>query len=114
MLPGNRRLRACWLGCKIDSFVKMDHDQACKEISSELRDMAGWLAGGGLSPEQFRLGLTRLEDQKLKRFGLKLSSFVSENGEVHFSLRFSDTDELCASMDVDLLTGELAMQPACR
>jgi hypothetical protein len=92
----------------------MDHDQICKEISGELRDMAGWLAGGGLSPEQFRLGLTRLEDQKLKRFGLKLSSFVSEDREVHFSLRFADTDELCASMDVDPLTGELAMQPACR
>ena len=111
---GSWHLRARRLGCKLDSFVKLDHDQVCKEISGELQDMAGWLAGGGLSPEQFRLGLTRLEDQKLKRFGLKLSSFVSEDGEVHFSLRFSDTDELCASMDVDSATGKLAMQPACR
>ena len=92
----------------------MDHDQACKEISGELQDMAGWLAGDGLSPEQFRLGLTRIEDQKLKRFGLKLSSFVSEDGEVHFTLRFSDTNELCASMDGDSVTGKRAVQPACR
>jgi hypothetical protein len=76
--------------------------------------MAGWLAGGGLSPEQFRLGLTRLEDRKPKRFRLKLSSFVSEDKEVHFSLRFSDTNELCASMEVDSETGKLAVQLACR
>ena len=93
--------------------MKINHDEVCKEIAGELKDMAGWLAGGGLSPEQFRLGLTRLEDRKLKRFGLKLSSFVSDDGVVHFSLRFADTDELCASLDVDPMTGKLAMQPAC-
>ena len=47
----------------------MSHDEICKEIAGELQDMAGWLSGGGLSPEQFRLGLTRMEDRKLKRFG---------------------------------------------
>jgi len=92
----------------------MDHDQVCKEISGELQDMAGWLAGGGLSPEQFRLGLTRLEDRKLKRFGLKLSSFVSADRKVHFTLRFSDTNEFCSSMNVDSVTGKLAVQLACR
>ena len=92
----------------------MNHDQICKEISGELQDMAGWLSGGGLSPEQFRLGLTRLEAQKLKRFGLKLSSLISEDGVVHFTLRFSDTDELCASMDVDPMTGKLNTQLACQ
>ena len=75
--------------------------------------MAGWLSGGGLSPEQFHLGLTRLEAQKLKRFGLKLSSLISEDGVVHFTLRFSDTDALCASMDVDPITGKLSTQLAC-
>lgn len=92
----------------------MDHEQACEEISGELQDMARWLSGGGLSPEQFRLGLTRLEERKLKRFGLKLNSSVSDDGVVHFSLRFADTEELCASMDVNPLTGKLAIQPACR
>ena len=76
--------------------------------------MARWLSGGGLSPEQFRLGLTRLEDRKLKRFGLSLSSLISEDAVVHFSLRFADTGELCASMDVDPVTGKLAIQPAFR
>ena len=94
--------------------MKIDHDEACKEISGELEDMARWLSGGGLSPEQFRMSLTRLEAQKLKRFGLKLSSLVSEDRVVHFTLRFSDTDELCASMDVDPMTGKLTTQPACR
>ena len=92
----------------------MDHDEVCKEISDELQDMARLLAGGGLSPEQFRLGLTRLEDRKLKRFGLKLSSSVLAGGVVHFSLRFAETDELCAKMDVNPMTGELAVQPACQ
>lgn len=92
----------------------MDHEHVCEEISGELQDMARWLSGGGLSPEQFRLGLTRLEDRKLKRFGLKLSSSVSDDGVVHFTLRFADTEELCASMDVDPMTGKLAIQPACR
>ena len=90
-----------------------NHDAICKEISSELKDMAGWLSGGGLSPEQFRMGLTRLEAQKLKRFGLKLSSAVSEDGVVHFTLRFAENDELCASMDVNPLTGKLSTQLAC-
>ena len=75
--------------------------------------MAGWLAGAGLSPEQYRLGLTRLEERKLKRFGLKLSSSVSEEGVVHFTLRFAETEELCASMDVDPATGAVSVQPTC-
>lgn len=95
-------------------LMKTDHEQVCAEISGELQDMARWLSGGGLGPEQFRLGLTRIESQKLQRYGLKLSSSVSEDGVVHFSLRFADTEELCASMDVDPVTGKLTVQPACR
>ena len=88
-------------------------EEICKEISGELQDMAHWLAGGGLSPEQFRLGLTRLEDRKLKRFGLKISSSVSEDRLVHFTLRFAETDEFCSSMNVDSATGEMTTQHAC-
>lgn len=102
------------LGSHLDALVKIDHEEVCNEISGELQDMARWLSGGGLSPEQYRLGLSRLEERKLKRFGLKLSSSVSEDGMVHFSLRFSDNDELCVSMDVDPMTGELTTQPACQ
>lgn len=95
--------------------MKIDHEEVCKEISGELQDMARWLSGDGLSPDQYRLGLSRLEERKLKRFGLKLSSSFSEDdGMVHFSLRHSDNDELCVSMDVDPMTGKLTTQPACR
>ena len=93
--------------------MKIDHQEVCREISGELQDMARWLSGEGFSPDQYRLGLTRLEDRKLKRFGLKLSSSVSNDGLVHFSLRFSDNDELCVIMDVDPMTGRLTTQPAC-
>lgn len=114
LLPFGWLLRALRLGVHLHSFVKLEPDEICEEISGELQDMARWLSGDGLSPEQYRLGLTRLEEQKLKRFGLKLSSRVSEDGMVHFSLRFSDTAELCVIMDVDSLTGKLTTQPACR
>jgi hypothetical protein len=91
-----------------------DHDEVCKEISGELEDTARWLAGGQLSPEQYRRAVTRMEHCKHERFGFKLSSFVSDGGLVHFSLRLADTDELCASMDVNPWTGEIAVQSACR
>lgn len=115
LLLGRRALRAGQLGFHLDAPVKIDHEEVCHEISGELQDMARWLSGDGLSPDQYRLGLARLEEQKLKRFGLKLSSAVSEDGGmVHFSLRFADTAELCVSMDVDPMTGKLTTQPACR
>lgn len=92
----------------------MNHDEICQEISGELEDMARWLSGGELSPGQFRLLLNTLEKQKLERFGMKLSSTISIDGVVHFSLRFAENDELCASMDVDPITGKLTTQPACQ
>lgn len=49
-----------------------------------------------------------------KRHGLKLSSSVSEDGVVHFSLLFAHNDELCASMDVNPMTGTLVVQPTSR
>lgn len=93
-------------------------DEISHEISGELIDMARWLTGAELSPEQFRLAVSRLEDRKLKRFGLKLSSSVSEGDRiVHFTLRFADFDEFCASLDVDPLSGEMTIQrsggPTC-
>jgi hypothetical protein len=90
-----------------------DHDDICQEISGELEDTARWLSGGQLSPEQFRLAVTHMEYRKHQRFGLQLSSFVSDDGVVHFSLRLADTGELCASMDIDPTTGSLAMQTVC-
>ena len=88
----------------------MNHDEVCKEISGELVDMARWLSGGELTPEQFRLAVSRLEHRKLQRFGFKLSSSVSEDGVVHFNLRFADSGESCSSIDVDPTTGELFIQ----
>jgi hypothetical protein len=98
----------------LDAPMNVDHEQVCREISGELQDMARWLSGGGLSPEQYRLGLTRLEDQRLRHLGLKLSSLVSENGVVHFSMHFADNEELCVSIDVDPMTGKMTTQPACQ
>jgi hypothetical protein len=91
----------------------MNHDEICREISRELEDMARWLSKGELSPGQFRTLLNILERKKLQRFGMKLSSDISIDGVVHFSLRFADSGELCASMDVDPITGKLAIQLAC-
>jgi len=85
----------------------------CLEISGEVQDMARWLSGGGLSPEQFRLGLSRLEARKLKRFGLTLTSAVSEDSIVHFTLRFAATGDFCASMNVDPATGAMTVQHSC-
>ena len=92
----------------------MSHDEICKELSGELEDMAKWLSRGELSPGQFRSILNTLEKKKLERFGMKLSSEVSIDGVVHFTLRFVEADELCASMDVDPITGKLTTQPACQ
>ena len=92
----------------------MSHDDICKELAGELEDMARWLSGGEMGPGQFRLMLNTLEKRKLEKNGMKLSSFVSEDGVVHFSLRFAETDELCASMDVDPISSKLNTQMACR
>ncbi len=91
----------------------MNHDEICKEIAGELEDMAKWLSRGELSPGQFRSLLTTLEKKKLERFGMKLSSTISVDGVVHFTLRFAQADELCASMDVNPITGKLSTQLAC-
>ena len=91
----------------------MSHNEICKEIAGELEEMARWLSGGELGPGQFRLLLNTLEKRKLEKFGMKLSSFVSEDGVVHFSLRFAKNDELCASMDVEPSTGKMKTQMAC-
>ena len=93
--------------------TRPDPCAACREIAGELCDAAGWLAGGGLSAEEFRRTLALLEARKLARFGLTLASAVSEGPLVHFSLRFVENGELCASMDVDIDTGAVSLQTTC-
>ena len=93
--------------------TRPDPCSACREIAGELCDAAGWLAGGGLSAEDFRRTLATLEARKLARFGFTLASAVSEGPMVHFSLRFAETGELCASMDVDIDTGAISLQSTC-
>ncbi len=90
--------------------TSQEHSEICREISGELEDMARWLSRGSLSPGQFRSLLKTLEKKKLERSGMKLSSTVSIDGVVHFSLRFVEGDEPCASMDVDPTTGKLRTQ----
>lgn len=84
-----------------------------RETAEELKDIAGWLAGGGSTPEQFAHAVCEFERRKLTRLGFSLSSAVSEGPIVHFSLRVAETGELCASMDVHPETGDIDMQFAC-
>jgi len=90
-----------------------DAECACREISRELADMAGWLSEGGLTAEEFRRTVAALEARKLARFGFCLASAVGENGIVHFSLRSAANGELCASIDADPKTGAIEIQHAC-
>ena len=83
-----------------------DPDEICKEIAAELRDITRWLAGGDINPEEFRQAVQMVEARKLARFGLRLHSSVSRDGIAHFTLRFTETDELCTSIDVDPRTGQ--------
>lgn len=82
------------------------------EIAEEIADSASWLAGGGLSPEDFIRTVTTLEARKLARFSLSLSSAVSGKNLVHFNVRHIANGELCASMDVDIESGVVSIQ-AC-
>jgi len=82
----------------------------CHEMAGELCEMVGWWSGGGLTPEQFSASVAELERRKLAQHGFKLSSAISEDGMVHFSLRYAGTEELCASLDVDPKTGKLEIQ----
>jgi hypothetical protein len=87
--------------------------ETCREISTEVMEMARWLAGDDLSPEHFRLALARMEHRKMQRFGLEMTSSTSAAGIVHVTLRFEGTGEFCASMDIDPVTGETTVQRAC-
>jgi hypothetical protein len=89
-----------------------NRDEICKEMAGELSDIAGWLAGTELSREDFRRAVVAFEARKHRRFGLKLSSSVSGDRLVHFTLRIAATGEFCASLDVDPATGEMATQHA--
>lgn len=91
----------------------MTHSEICQEIAGELEEMARWLSSGELSPGQFRSLLNTLEKKKLEHVGMKLSSSISVDGVVHFSLRFAEGEELCATMDVDPITGKLSTKLAC-
>ncbi len=85
----------------------------CREVSSELRDIATWLSEGDLTPVQFANTVAELERRKLSRLGFTLQTGISEGPIVHFTLRHSDTGDLCASMDIDPHTGALEIQSAC-
>jgi hypothetical protein len=83
----------------------VDPDAICREIAGELRDITRWLAGGDINPEEFRQAVHMVEARKLARFGLRLNSFIAPEGTAHFTLSFADSDETCASIDVDPRTG---------
>lgn len=74
-------------------------DDVCREISGELREMAMWLTGGRLKPEQFRSALLALEAEKVKRFGFTLTGETAPEGRTHFELRHAEDGRLCTSLD---------------
>lgn len=82
----------------------------CREITGELQEVARWFAGGGVTPERFRQYVAVFEAAKLERLGFRLSSAVSPEGKARFSLRLAESGELCASMDVDPVTGDSEVQ----
>lgn len=91
----------------------VDSCALCREMSAELSDIVSWLADGELSPEQFAATVLDFEKRKLARLGFSLTSAISSGLLVHFSLRFTATGQLCASMDADPHTGSFEIQSAC-
>jgi hypothetical protein len=102
----------CTAGVGGDSHMTEDRAEIGREISGEVQDTLRWLSGGELSPEQFRRTVMHLEQRKLERFGMKLSSFVSPDRIVHFTLTFADNDEFCASFEVNPMTGKMGVESA--
>ena len=88
----------------------MKPEATCHEMTEEFREVAGWWAGGGLAPEQYRALVAEFEARKMARHGLRLSSATSADGLVHFTLRQADTGELCARVEVDPRTGKAEVQ----
>jgi len=88
-------------------------EETCREIAGELIDVVAWLSGGGCSPEEFRRTVVALEARKHQRYGFVLSSSVSGDRLVHFTLRRAGSGEFCASLDVDPTTGALTVQHTC-
>src|SRR5204862_5454389 len=85
--------------------IPLHSEETCKEIADELTDMVTWLSGGELSPDEFRRTVVTLEARKHQRYGFVLSSSVSDDRMVHFTLRRAGSEEFCASLDVDPATG---------
>jgi hypothetical protein len=83
----------------------------CHELVAELLDVCGWLAGSHSTPDEFRRTVAAFEARKLARFGFILSSSLTSDDIVHFSLRTA-AGEFCASLDVDPANGEMALQQA--
>ena len=100
--PSRRGARDTLSMCSVETI--------CHEMAGELRDVAGWLAGGTLTPEQYRAAVVEFEARKLARHRLLMSSALTDNGLVHFTLRHAENGELCASLDVDPTTGKLEIQ----
>jgi len=88
-------------------------EEVCKEVSTDLEDAARSLARRFIHPEQFRAMVENIERQTLKRHGFTVSSSISESDTVHFTLRYADTNEICASMDIDPETGRLIRREGC-
>lgn len=82
------------------------------ELVAELIDACGWLADSQSTPEEFRRTVVAFEKRKHARLGYTLSSALGPQGLVQFSLRHAASGDLCASLDVDPITGRVVVQQA--
>lgn len=82
----------------------------CRELSAELREMGEWLTTGRLSAEQFRVAMLTLEAEKVRRFGFSLSGEPSQQGRVHFELRYLASGKICSCMDFDSASQKLCVE----
>ena len=72
--------------------LPLHSEETCREIAGELTDVVSWLSGEGLNPEDFRRTVVTLEARKHQRYGFVLSSSVSDDRLVHFTLRRAEAD----------------------
>lgn len=76
-------------------------------VAGDLHEAARGFSGGVMTPEEFRQLVEQVERQRLRRYGFKLESRVSDGGIVRFCLRSADTGDVGACMLVDPQTGKM-------
>jgi hypothetical protein len=80
------------------------------EIVEELCDAARWFAGGGLTPEDYRMCVVTFEKRKMARFGVEILSEIAADGTVWVSLCAVNGGACLATVKLNPRTGEALIQ----